>query len=166
MDVLILLFLIIFMLHNLEEIITIEKWFQNSFPRVRSKIPSFVQNRMKQFEAMTSSKFALVVFVFSIGVSVVILIGAFTNHDFYFIGANLLFAVNIFTHPLQALYLRTYTPGLWTSLFLVIPYYIGFFYYLSIAGFLTMNMIIPSFIVVLILIPVFLFSHKVGERIG
>ena len=62
----ILSFLIIFMLHNLEEIITIERWFEKTYPRVSRKIPSAVQKELKNYEDTTSAQFSVVVFVFSV----------------------------------------------------------------------------------------------------
>ncbi|MTW85724.1 HXXEE domain-containing protein [Virgibacillus dakarensis] len=154
------------MLHNLEEIMTIEGWFKKIYPRISRKIPSFAQKEMKKFEDITAAQFSAVVFVFSIASSILILIAAITQYYFLFFGLNLLFALNMFTHPLQALYLRCYTPGLWTALFLIIPYNIVFFNYFSKAGFLTMNTILGSLLVMLFLISVFFLSHKVGEKWG
>ncbi|WP_281392557.1 HXXEE domain-containing protein [Salicibibacter cibi] len=96
--------------------------------------------------------------------SALILITVMTQHFFIFLGLNLFFAVNILTHPLQALYLRCYTPGLWTTILLIIPYNVLFFYHFSKAGFLTMNAILGALIVMFFLILVFLLSHKIGEK--
>lgn len=161
---LILLFIIIFMLHNLEEIMTIEQWFNNTYPRVSQKIPSFVQKEIQNFKNNTATQFSVVVFVLSIAFSALIIIIVMTNYFFIFLGLNLLFALNIFTHPLQAIYLRCYTPGLWTTLILIIPYNILFFYHYSNAGLLTINALLSSFIVMLFLIIIFFFSHKIGEK--
>jgi len=164
MDTLILSFIIIFMLHNLEEIITIERWFNNTYPRVSKKIPSFIQKEIQSFTANTATQFSVVVFVLSIVFSALILIAVLTNHFFILLGVVLLFAINIFTHPLQAIYLRCYVPGLWTTLLLIIPYNILFFYHFSKAGFLTINTFFSSFIVMFFLIIAFLLSHKIGEK--
>src|SRR5690625_622600 len=74
MDILILSFIIIFMLHNLEEIITIERWFNNTYQRVSKKITSFIQKEIQSFTANTATQFSVVVFVLSIVFSVLILI--------------------------------------------------------------------------------------------
>src|SRR5690554_5573627 len=126
MNVWILSFMIIFMLHNLEEIIAIEKWFQRTYPRVRGKIPKAVQKRLSSYENITSVQFSVVVFVLSIFVSAIILLSVLTKQYGLFFGASLFFAANIFTHPLQSLFLRCYTPGVLTSLLLIIPYYFFF----------------------------------------
>src|SRR5699024_9894883 len=160
-----LLFLIIFMLHNLEEIITIESWFQKTYPRrISKKVPSFVQKELNNYKNITSAQFAVVIFVFSVFNSVLILIAIITQHDYLFLGVNLFFALNIFTHPLQSLYLKCYTPGVLTSLFLIIPYYTLFFYRFYNTDMLTINSVIGAMIVIILLIPAFLLSHKIGEK--
>ena len=160
----VLFFFIIFTLHNLEEIITIERWFQKTYPRVYKRIPSFAQNELKKYKKITSVQFSVVVFVFSVFVSAFLLIAVITQHYYLFLGVNLFFALNILTHPLQALYFRCYTPGVLTSLFLIIPYYSWFFYSFCNTDMLTIDSMIGAIVVVVFLIPVFLLSHKIGEK--
>ena len=160
----VLSFLIIFMLHNLEEIITIERWFQKTYPRVRKRIPSFAQKELNNYKDITSAQFSIVVFVFSVFASALIVIAVITQHYYLFLGVTLLFALNIFTHPLQALYLRCYTPGVLTSLLLIIPYYSLFFFHFHKTDMFSLNSIVGSIFVMLFLIPIFLLSHKIGEK--
>lgn len=159
----ILSFLIIFMLHNLEEIITVEKWIQQTYPRVQDKIPLSIQKELNKFKEITSVHFAVVVFVVSFFASVFILVSVVTEQYYLFLGISLFFALNIFTHPLQALYLRCYTPGLLTSLILIIPFYSLFFYQFFNTDILNIYSIIRALIVMIFAIPVFLLSHKIGE---
>jgi hypothetical protein len=165
-NLLIVSFILVFMLHNLEEIITIEKWHKQTFPRISYRIPSFIQKEIKQFNDITSAQFALVVFILSIVVSALILIAIMTQHYFLFLGVALPFALNIFTHPLQSLYLRCYTPGVWTSIFLIIPYSILLVYHFNKEGLFTLNTIVGALVVMVFLIPVFLLSHKIGGKWG
>lgn len=160
----VLSFLVIFMLHNLEEIITVEKWIQKTYPRVRDNIPSFIKKEINNYKDITSAQFAMVVFVFSVFVSILILIAVMTQHYYLFLGVNLLFALNIFTHPLQALYLRCYMPGVLTSLLLILPYYSLFFYRFYNTDILTLNSIFGAIVVMVFLLPLFLLSHKIGEK--
>src|SRR5699024_11686794 len=85
------------MLHNLEEIIMIERWFQKAYPLVHERIPSFIQKELSNFKDITSAQFSIVVFVFSVFSSAFILIAVITQHYYLFLGVNLLFALNIFT---------------------------------------------------------------------
>jgi len=162
----ILSFLIIFMLHNLEEIIMIERWFQKTYPLVRERIPSFIQKELNNFKDITSAQFSIVVFVFSVFASALILIAVITQHYYLFLGVNLLFALNIFTHPFQTLFLKCYTPGVLTSILLIIPYYILFIRRFYNTDLLTFNSIPGAIIVMIFLIPAFLLSHKIGKKWG
>lgn len=159
-----LTFIIIFMLHNLEEIITIERWFQKTYPRVKKRNPLFIQKQLKNNEQITTVQFSLVIFVFSLFVSLFILIAVVTQHDFIFLGVSLFFVLNIFTHPLQSLYLRCYTPGVFTSIILIIPYYTLYFYHFYNSDMFSLKSMIGAILMIVILILVFFLSHKIGKR--
>lgn len=94
MNVWMLIFVIIFMLHNLEEIISVEKWFQKTYPRVRNRIPSLIQQQLDQI-GMTTVRFAVVVFVISILASILLLISVWTEQYYFFFGISFFFALNI-----------------------------------------------------------------------
>jgi hypothetical protein len=166
MDIYLLIwtFLIIFMLHNFEEIITIERWFKNTYPRIRERIPSFAQRDIEKFKNITAAQFSVAVTVISVIASMLILITVMTQHYFLFLGLNIFFALNIFTHPMQSLFLRCYTPGVWTTLSLIIPYNILLFYHFYIEGLLTMNTILSALVVTVLFIPILFLSHKIAEK--
>ncbi|WP_232231438.1 MULTISPECIES: HXXEE domain-containing protein [unclassified Virgibacillus] len=65
----------------------------------------------------------------SLVASLLLIITVTTQYYFLFLGLNMLFALNIFTHPIQAILLRCYMPGVWTTLLLILPYNIIFFYH-------------------------------------
>lgn len=157
-------YLIIFMLHNLEEIITIEKWMQKIYPRISHKIPAFIQKELNNKKNITAAQFALVVFVLSVVISGLIFIGIFTEQYYFFLGVCLAFGLNIFTHPLQSLYLRCYTPGVITSILLVIPYYSLFFYHFYNTEMFSLSTIIGAIVVIACLAPIFFISHKIGSK--
>lgn len=69
MNFLILAFLIIFMLHNLEEIVAIEKWLSHTYPKKKELIPTFFQKEIEKVKDMTAVQFSVVVFVVSVFVS-------------------------------------------------------------------------------------------------
>lgn len=159
----VLSFIMIFMLHNLEEIITIEKWRQRTYPRIAHKIPSFIRKELES-NKITAVQFAVVVFVLSVVVSGGLLYGVIAEQYFIFLGVSLFFALNIFTHPLQSLLLRCYTPGVVTSFLLIIPYYSLFFYHFYGTELFSRGSLVSAFIVMVCAIPVFLISHKIGSK--
>lgn len=159
-------FLIVFMLHNLEEIITIEKWYDSTYRWIAKRFPKFLKNELDHFKEMTTAQFAIAVFVFSIFCSALLLISVVSEYHYYlFLGVNLLFAFNIFTHPLQSLFLKRYTPGLFTSLLLVLPYFIMFFYNFYNTELLSLETIIRGIFVMFILFALLIFSHIIGEQL-
>lgn len=157
-------FLIIFMLHNLEEIITIEKWLKHTYPRKKEQIPLFFQKEIENAKDMTAIQFSVAVFVVSIFASIVIIISLITEHYFIFLGLNMFFALNIFTHPIQSLLLKCYTPGVWTSILLIIPYNIVFFNYFYMEGMLTLHTFLAGLALFVLGIPILLLSHKIAEK--
>ncbi|GGA80480.1 HXXEE domain-containing protein [Ornithinibacillus halotolerans] len=159
----VLAFIMIFMLHNLEEIITVERWMKKTYPQIRSKIPSFAQSEIEKNKDITSAQFAVVVLALSVLASAFLLVAVLTEQYYLFLGIALVFAVNIFSHPLQSLFLRCYTPGVVTSIVLVIPFYSLFFYQFYNTDLFSMSNIIGAIIVIIIFIPVFLISHKLGK---
>lgn len=164
-NVLIWSFLIIFMLHNLEEIVTIERWFKNTYPRIKKRVPLFAQKNVENVKDTTAGQFAVAVTVISVAASLLILITVTTQYYFLFLGLNMFFALNIFTHSIQALFLRCYTPGFWTTL-LLIPYNLLLFNHFYLRGILTMNMIIGGLVVMFLLVPIFILSHKIADKWG
>jgi len=159
-------FLIVFMLHNFEEILTIEKWFKNTFPTIRNQIPTLVKKELEKEEKITSGQFSIAVCVLFIISSVLILLTVIQGYYFLFIGLNIFFALNIFTHPIQSIFLKKYVPGLWTTILLIIPYNVLVFYQLYIHDFLQAKTIISAFFITILLIPALLFSHKIAKKWG
>lgn len=157
-------FLIIFVLHNFEEIILIERWFRKTYPVIRERIPLFVQREVDSYRTMTAIQFSIVVCILTILASVLIVITIVTEHYFLFLGLNIIFALNIFSHPLQSIMLKSYVPGLWTTLLLIIPYNIIAFFEFYNQGILNEKTIIYSLFIIIPFIPVFLISHKLGEK--
>lgn len=163
MDGWIIAFLIIFMLHNLEEIIMVEKWHLKTYPKVKNKIPMFINKELSR-RKITSIGFAVVVFVLSIIVSALIFISVMTEQYYLYLGVSLPFAINIFSHPLQSLYLKCYTPGVLTSIVLIIPYYFLFFHQFYQTELFSLDSVLRAIVVIVFLVPAFFLSHKVGER--
>lgn len=166
LDVLMITFLIIFMLHNLEEIIMVERWMQKTYPRIKHKVPPFVQKELNDFKDITAAQFAVVVFGVSILASILLLIAITTEQYYVFLGLSLVFAMNIFSHPLQSLLLWCYTPGVITSIFLIIPYYILLFHHFYMTDIVHFNMFLGALVVVALFILVFLLSHTIGKKVG
>lgn len=154
------------MLHNLEEIIMVERWAKRNYPRVKDRIPSYFQKTIDDLKDITAVQFAIVVFIVSVFGSIIILVGVIGDYMFLFFGLAIIFALNIFTHPLQSLFLKTYTPGVITSILLVIPYYVIFFNYFYTKNLINMKMVLGALVIFVLFIPAFILSQTLGRKLG
>lgn len=119
---LIWLFPVLFILHDFEEIIMIEKWMKNNSEVIYEKLPRRVANRViKQF-SMTTAQFSvsvLVIFLFVSSspymASQYIIHGALAN-IYFFTVFILIFFLHVFTHIGQSIFFRSITPGVMTSI--------------------------------------------------
>lgn len=132
------MFPIIFMLHDFEEIITIEHWIVRHGERVQSSLPPFARKLYQasfQMNTLNFAKDVLAVFIVLVTVTV---LAVFYSFYLPFIAALHLFFLHVFTHAFQSVYFKMYTPGVLTSIALVLPYSIYAYYRL-----LTDNIIEP-----------------------
>lgn len=157
------MFLVVFMIHNFEEIFTIEYWYKKIYPRLQERLPNLVRQQLESIKTMTAGQFTMAVFVLFIPVTVLLIISVTTEQYFLFLGVNLFFALNILIHPLQALFLKRYVPGLWTAVFVILPYNLMLFPILERADVWDTRSIVCSILVVLLLLPTVPLGHKVAE---
>ncbi|MFT9819209.1 HXXEE domain-containing protein [Lysinibacillus sp. NPDC056185] len=119
------LFVVIFMLHDFEEIITVENWSQKTNHLVKN-----TNNNLKlliwKFWNINSHSFAKRdVFIFLVTSSIVFFKVQFIENNWtaiLFISFLCFVLLHNLVHILQTIILKTYTPGLYTTLFLVTPY--------------------------------------------
>ncbi|EKN65763.1 hypothetical protein BABA_18412 [Neobacillus bataviensis LMG 21833] len=164
---LIWLFPIIFIFHDLEEIITIE----SSMAANRNKYPktNFIELTLRMREKLGSTAAQL-----AVSATWILLIISFTavmtahfstkGGGFLLFTAILnLFVLQAFMHIVQTIMFRGYTPGIITSLFLLIPYSLLTYYFLAKYGQMDWHLIITSLPVSLILILIFLVGNLLGR---
>ncbi|MFJ6208798.1 HXXEE domain-containing protein [Lysinibacillus sp. NPDC092081] len=119
------LFVIIFMLHDFEEIITVENWSQKTNHLIKN-----TNNNLKlliwKFWNINSHSFAKRdVFIFLVTSSIVFLKVQFIDNNWtaiLFISFLCFVLLHNLIHIIQTIILKTYTPGLYTAIFLVTPY--------------------------------------------
>ncbi|MFZ7945988.1 HXXEE domain-containing protein [Neobacillus sp. 19] len=157
------LFPIIFIFHDLEEIITIE----SSMAANRNKYPktNFVERTLKLREKLGSTAAQL-----AVSAAWILLIITFTavmaanGGGFLLFTAILnLFVLQAFMHIVQTIMFRGYTPGIITSLFLLIPYCLLTYYFLAEYGQMDWHLLFTSLPVSLIMILVFLVGNLLGR---
>lgn len=163
---LIWLFPIVFIFHDLEEIITIESSMSNqdNYPKT-----NFVELTLRMREKLGSTAAQL-----AISATWILLIISFTavmtahfssnGVDFLlFIAILNLFVLQSVMHIVQTIMFRCYTPGIITSLFLLIPYCLVTYNFLIEYGQMDWHLIFTSLPVSLILIMVFLVGNLLGR---
>jgi hypothetical protein len=82
-----------------------------------------------------------------------------------FLSFNTLFFLHVFTHVGQSLYLRMYTPGVLSAVFITFPYSLYLFYRLITEELVTWGQVILSIPLGLIVIPIVLIGHEIGRRV-
>ncbi|SFA76576.1 Protein of unknown function with HXXEE motif-containing protein [Bacillus sp. cl95] len=119
------LFVIIFMLHDFEEIISVEHWANNNKSKL-SERNTWINQRIWSFWNVNSYSFAKRDVVIFMVMSLITVITIFNLHQTWSIHLYTSFLVFILFHNvlhiLQTIMLRTYTPGLYTAILLVTPY--------------------------------------------
>ncbi|UHA72734.1 HXXEE domain-containing protein [Paenibacillus sp. 481] len=117
------LFVVLFMLHDFEEIITVEKWA----PTIKSKIKANRLHQMIwQFWNVNSYSFAKRdVFIFLTMATITFLkVQNFEAQwsSVLYVSFLIFVLVHNVVHVVQTCILNAYTPGLYTAMFLVTPY--------------------------------------------
>lgn len=167
---LIWLFPIIFVLHDLEEIIMVEKWMDKNSGTIYNKLPTKIADKViKQF-SMSTAQFSVAVFVIFVFVSSsTYMASQYINHGpfgniYFFTVMMLIFFLHVFTHIGQSVFLRSITPGVITSIFLVLPYSMILFYSLFKHQVITWNTLFISIPFIFLTPPVILFAHWIGKK--
>lgn len=162
---LIWLFPIIFIFHDLEEIITIESSMaSDKYPKTK-----FVEMTLTMRKKLGSTAAEL-----AVSATWILLIISFTTvitakfssngEGFLMFTAILnLFVLQASMHIVQSIKFRAYTPGIITSLFLLIPYCLVTYYFLAESGQVGWQLIFTSLPVSLIMIMVFLVGNLLAR---
>ena len=161
------LFPIIFIFHDLEEIITIESSMKAS--NNRSPNSTFVHLIINMRGKLGSTAVQL-----SVSATWILLIISFTTVMTAHFGLNggsfllytailNLFILQAFMHIVQSLFFKGYTPGILTALFLLIPYSLIAYDSLFESGLIDAHLLIASLPVSLFMIPVFLVGNLLGR---
>ncbi|KIY23585.1 HXXEE domain-containing protein [Mesobacillus subterraneus] len=166
LNTLIWLFPIIFIFHDLEEIITIESSMATSKNR-NPKTP-FVEMTLTMRKKLGSTAAQLA--VSATWILLIITFTAITTAHFSDIWGFLLFTaiLHLFVfqasmHIIQSIMFKAYTPGIITSLILLIPYSLLTYYLLAESGHLDWPFFFTSLPISLVMIPVFLVGNLLGR---
>ncbi|WP_336783800.1 HXXEE domain-containing protein [Paenibacillus illinoisensis] len=162
---LIWLFLIAFLLHDLEEIIWVGPWIRQNKTKVLQRVSPKVANRLQSMLRINSSQFGVAVLLELVVFIPFVYIAAEYGHYFMFLAFNTLFLLHVFTHVGQSLYLRMYTPGVVSAVCITLPYGIYLLYRLLSQGIVTWAEVFLSIPVGLVVLPIVMLGHELGRRL-
>lgn len=159
------LFIVIFVIHDLEEIIWVEPWIKKNGKQVITKLPAKMQRQMEKMFNITSSQFAIAVLLEFLIFIPFTYVAAEQGKFFIFIAINSLFLLHVFTHVGQSIYLKMYTPGVISAVIFVLPYTLYVFHTLLSKELVTWTEVLYSVPVGFILIPIVLIGHELGRKV-
>ncbi|WP_409300462.1 HXXEE domain-containing protein [Peribacillus sp. SCS-155] len=163
---------IMFILHDFEEIIMYESWMKKNSGKMISKLPKKLANQIsKHFSMTTAQMAAAVLLIFLIISSAALLANQYVNdkplaniHVFTVI--ILTFFLHVFTHVGQSIFFRSVTPGVITSIFIVLPYSLITLYALLSVDIIDWKTILKCLPFVLLVVPIVLLAHWFGKKIA
>lgn len=161
---LIWLFPIAFMFHDFEEILLWELWLNKNSSEIRNRVPAFLTKQVDAIVGKSTAQFSLpVLLIFSLTVLASFLAVEYKSYGF-FIMASGAFFLHGFMHIGQAIALRRYIPAVITSTLIVIPYGLVLYGQLINEGIVNVSGLLRYFLLsVVLIIPLILIMHKVGE---
>ncbi|MEH7883843.1 HXXEE domain-containing protein [Bacillus sp. JJ1609] len=168
---LIWLFPIVFIFHDFEEIIMLERWVAKNSSTVSKVLPARMAERvLKQFSLTTAqmSVAVLIVFLFvssSTFMASQYLKGGPAASIQFFTVLILVFFIHVFTHIGQSILFRSITPGVITSVLLVLPYSFVMLNTLLEREIINWDIILTCLPYVLLAIPVVVMAHSIGKRV-
>ncbi|WP_462409315.1 HXXEE domain-containing protein [Neobacillus sp. Marseille-QA0830] len=157
----------VFILHDFEEIITVEGWLKKNEKDVLKVVPKRFHPYINRVFPHGTAGFSVAVLVEYIGILQVTFLASYGHGEGWtFLGilsvVTILF-IHSFTHIGQCLLFKKYTPGVVTSIILVIPFSIYFFHFLLSGHFIDWKMIWWSIPIGAVLMLLF---NQVGLALG
>ncbi|GAK05955.1 predicted membrane protein [Geomicrobium sp. JCM 19037] len=125
------LFVILFMFHDFEEIITVEKWGAHTKHLANTRLKQYIW----KFWNINSHDFAkrdVFILLTTTGITLIKVFFAGNGWvDGLYIGFLILALLHHVVHVVQTIILRAYTPGLFTTIGLLIPYTLYLLIYIA-----------------------------------
>lgn len=114
-QVIIWLFPILFIFHDLEEIIFMQVWISKNKRYLGDRFPTLSKKLLPHFDNITTSSFAFGVAEEFILISIITVISYVMNWYSLWIGLFITFTLHLLVHCFQALIVRKYVPAIVTS---------------------------------------------------
>ncbi|MFO1445428.1 HXXEE domain-containing protein [Bacillus sp. Bva_UNVM-123] len=168
-ETIIWLFPVTFMFHGLEEIITIESFITKYKNKVREtflvKLTLTIKKKLGAKSVQLSISMAwILLFISFIAFMTVCLLPIGANFLLFTAALNVFF-IQSFSHIGQTIIFRSYTPGVITALFIVIPYSILTYNRLFELGFIDSHLLFKSIPLSIFMAPIFLIGNLLGRKL-
>lgn len=121
LEILILLFPVVFMLHDFEEIIFFKPWLAKNGPMLKARFPLLANRLLTRFEGLTTGAFTVAVAEEFVLFSAVSFWAVWSGYYLPWLGLLTAFTLHLVVHLAQWVAVRRYVPVLVTS-FLALPY--------------------------------------------
>lgn len=168
-ETIIWMFPVIFMFHGLEEIITIESFITKYKNKIREtflvKLTLTIKKKLGAKSAQLSISIAWILLFISIITFMTASLLPIGANFLLFTAALNLFFLQAFSHIGQTIIFRSFTPGVITALFIVIPYSFLTYYHLFEWGFIDGHLLFKSIPISILLVPIFLFGNLFGRKL-
>ena len=167
---LIWLFPLAFILHDLEELLLFEPWSKKNagtiLERVRPRVPAFLEKQLGTVLNKSTRQFAIPIALIFILTCVSAWLAAQYGQYAFFLMAASLFFMHGFMHIGQAILMQKYIPALVTSLVVVLPYGIILFWNLLASHITSLSVLLIYCVVAIInAVPFILMMHFIGETL-
>lgn len=159
------LFPIVFMFHDFEEIIFFKPWINKNNAYLRERFPKLSKNFLPRFESLSTSGFALAVAEEFVLLSFITYGSIYFDNYYLWFAAFMGFFIHLIIHVVQWIILRKYIPAIITSL-ISLPYCLyTFIQILEINMFKLFEIVLWTFVGLLVIGINVLFAHKLGEKL-
>ncbi|MFF2449096.1 HXXEE domain-containing protein [Neobacillus sp. NPDC058068] len=163
------LFPVIFMFHDLEEIITVEYFmtkYKNRVPKTfLARLTLIVKKKLGTKSAQLSINAVWILLI----ISFITFMTAYhlpnEGNVLLFTATLNVFFLQAFSHIGQTVIFKGYTPGIITALFIVIPYSLLTYYCLFELGHIDRQLIVESIPISILMVPIFLIGNLLGRRL-
>lgn len=117
------LFPVAFLIHDLEEILTVERWIKTNKEALRKRLGGrrFAHMILRRAEETTTARFSTIVACLFLAICAASY-AAVSGSYIWFVAGLTVFLINVFTHIGRALIIGRYTPGVMTAIVVALPY--------------------------------------------
>ncbi len=165
LTLMICLFPIVFMFHDFEEIIFFKPWINKNNAYLRERFPVLSKKVLPRFESLSTSGFALAVAEEFVLLSLITYGSIYFDNYYFWIAAFMGFFIHLIMHAVQWIILRRYIPVIITTL-ISLPYCVyTFIKILEINMFQVFEIVLWTFVGILLMGINVLFAHKLGAKL-